>query len=85
MCAVALLLLLAASGTTGWEHTYPDGTTLKVSSVATGIVRVKTVPRGAREDFTAVDLTLRQPQPPPPPLGQRGLVAFRPLAKRRSP
>ena len=65
MWAVALLLLLEASGTTAWEHTYPDGTTLKVSSVATGIVRVKTVPRGAREDFTAVDLTLPQPQPPP--------------------
>ena len=52
----------ATANVTAWQHTYADGTTLKVSSVASGIVRIKTVPRGAEEDFTPLDLTLPQPK-----------------------
>ena len=57
---------VSTSELTTWEHTYPDGTTIKVTSVAEGIVRVKTLPRGAHENFTSVDLLLPQPVPAPP-------------------
>jgi alpha-glucosidase (family GH31 glycosyl hydrolase) len=57
--------IAAAATASDWSNTYDDGTTIKVSSIGSGIVRVKTVPRGAQEDFSSVDLTLPQPQPPP--------------------
>ncbi len=55
----------ASSSAVSWAHTYDDGTTIKEASVAEGIVRVKTVPRGAQEEFSSVDLTLPQPHPAP--------------------
>ena len=58
------LLAAAAAAASDWQHTWDDGTTLRVSAVAPGIVRVKTVPRGADEGFSSVDLTLPQLQPP---------------------
>ena len=44
----------AATANTDWSHTYDDGTTIRISSVAEGILRIKTVPRGAQEQFTTV-------------------------------
>ena len=65
MLPLSLLAAAAAVTSSDWQRTWDDGTTLRVSAVAPGIVRIKTVPRGADEGFSSVDLTLPQPQPPP--------------------
>ena len=58
-------LLQSILGSTTWSHTYSDGTIVLVESIADGIVRVRTIPRGAAKDFTHIKLTKPQPGTPP--------------------
>ena len=72
----ALVGILGTPSPSVWTTTYPDGTTLAIHSVALGVVRVLTTPRGAPAMEGAVDLALPQEAAPPPLSVRRTVVGW---------